>query len=145
MTIDTNTAGLEVNSVVTPQKPIGYSAKLTAANTNYDAPTNAVQVVPSLTKGGRITKVVFTPCATVTATDCQIYVSPDGGTTKNFLRAVAMGAQTISSGNTAPITPVDAGYSDSAPLVLLAGESLYAAIGVAQTAVRCRAEGGSYV
>lgn len=132
------------NSLVTPQTPLGYSAKITAANTNYDAPTATVQLVPTQTNGARITKVVFVPCATVTATDCQLYVSPDGGTTKHFLRAAAMGAQTISSGNTAAITPTDIGYSDTYPLTLLAGESLHVAIGVAQTSVRARCEGGAY-
>lgn len=37
------------------------------------------------------------------------------------------------------------GFSESDPLILAAGESLYAAIGVSNTGIVFRAEGGGYV
>ena len=48
------------NSLITPQVPLVGKCKLTAANTAYDAPTAAVQLLPGQTNGARITKVQFT-------------------------------------------------------------------------------------
>lgn len=132
------------NSIITPQASVTGSAKLTAANSSYDAPTTAVQLLASQTNGARLTRVTAQPAATVTATDVQLYTSPDGGTTKRHVKSVAMSAQTISAGNTTAITPVDFGFNESVPLLLAPGESLYAAISVAQTSVIVRAEGGAY-
>lgn len=133
---------LTPNSIVTPQTPITGKAKLTAANTNYDAPTNAVQVLAGQTNGARLTRVQAIAAATTVASDVQLYGYD--GTSYRHIKAVQMGAQTISAGNTAAITPVDFGYSDSNPLILGANEQLMAAVSVAQTSVHVRAEGGAY-
>jgi hypothetical protein len=133
---------LTPNSIITPQTPLVGKAKLSSANTNYDAPTTVVQVLASQTNGARLTKVTATPAATVTATDVQLY-GYDGANYRH-IKSVAMSAQTISAGNTTAISPADFGYSDSYPLTLAAGEALYAGISVAQTAVHVRAEGGAY-
>lgn len=133
---------LTANSIITPQTPIAGKAKLTAANTNYDAPTNAVQVLAGQTNGARLTKVTATPAATTVASDCQLYGYD--GTNYRHIRSVPIPAQTISTGNTAAINPVDFGYSDASPLTLAANEQLMAAVSVTQTAVHVRAEGGAY-
>src|SRR5437870_1012867 len=104
------------NSLVTPQTPLVGKCKCTSANTNYDTPTAAVQLVAGQTNGARITKVQAMPAATVTATDVQLYGYD--GTNYRHIKSVAMGAQTISAGNTAAITPVDFGFSDANPLIL---------------------------
>lgn len=144
MTIDTNTAGIQVNAVVTPQAPLAGTAKCVSANTNYDAPTAAVQLIPTQTKGARLSRITALALATVTATECQLFASPDGGTTKRFIDSALMAAYTVAQ--TTKQSKVDFGFSDTTPLILLAGESLYAAIGVAQaTGIVFRAEGGSYV
>jgi hypothetical protein len=53
-----------------------------------------------------------------------------------------MGAYTVAQ--TTAQTAIDFGYSDTAPLILAAGESLYAGIGVSNTGIVFRAEGGAY-
>lgn len=130
------------NSIVTPQTPLSGKAKLTAANTNYDVPTAAVQVLAGQTSGARLTRVQATPAATTVASDCQLYGFD--GTLYRHIRSVAIPAVTISAGNVAAIVPVDFGYSDSNPLILGANEQLMAAVSVAQTSVHVRAEGGAY-
>ena len=130
------------NSIVTPQTPIAGRAKLTVANTNYDAPTNAVQVLAGQTNGARITRVQAIPAATTVASDCQLY-GYDGANYRH-IKSVAIPVVTISAGNTSAISPIDFGFSDSNPLVLGANEQLMAAVSVNQTSVHVRAEGGAY-
>jgi hypothetical protein len=130
------------NSLITPQSPLVGKCKLTAANTNYDAPTAAVQLLAGQANGARITRVQFTPAATVVGCDCQLYGYD--GTSYRFIKAMAMGAQSINAGNAAAITPVDFGFSDGNPLYLAASEQLMAAVSVAQTSVHARCEGGAY-
>jgi hypothetical protein len=130
------------NSLVTPQAPVTGTCVCTTANTNYSAPTNTQVLVASQTNGARLTKVSARTQATVTATELQLFVSSDGGTTKRFLKSALMAAYTVAQ--TTAQTDTDFGYSDTAPLYLAAGESLYAAIGVSQTGIVFRAEGGSY-
>lgn len=131
------------NSIVTPQTPLAGNALCTSANTNYAVPTAAVALIPTQTNGARITRLFALALATVTATELQIYVSPDGGTTKKFIDSALMSAYTVAQTTKQP--KVDFGFSDSAPLLLAAGESLYAAIGVAlATGIMFRAEGSSY-
>ena len=82
MSLDTNSAGLTVNAVVTPQIPKAGNVGLpTTANTNYTAPVaaNVVLAITAGPKGGRLNKLKFIPCATVTATQIQCFRSLDGG------------------------------------------------------------------
>lgn len=130
------------NSLVTPQTPVAGKCKCTSANTNYDTPTAAIQLLAGQANGARLTKVQAVPGATVTSTDVQLYGYD--GISYRHIKTVAMASQTISAGNTAAIPPVDFGYSDTAPLVLGANEQLMMAVGVAQTAVIGRCEGGAY-
>ena len=131
------------NSIVTPQTPIGATAVATTANTTYtDTPTNSVQLLAAQTNGARIQKVTALARATVTATELQLYVSSDGGTTKRFILSKLMAAYTVAA--TTAQTAIDFGYSDAAPLILSSTESLWVAIGVTNTGIVFRAEGYAY-
>ena len=131
------------NSIITPQTPIGATAVATTANTTYtDSPSNSVQLLAAQTNGARISKITALARATNTATECQLYVSADGGTTKRFIKSVLMSAYTVAA-STAQ-TGADFGYTDSLPLILSSSESLWVAIGVTNTGVVFRAEGYAY-
>jgi hypothetical protein len=131
------------NSIVTPQTPIGATAVATTANTTYtDTPTNSVQLLAAQTNGARIQKVTALARATVTATELQLYVSADGGTTKRFIGSKLMAAYTVAA--TTAQTVIDFGYTDAAPLILSSAESLWVAIGVTNTGIVFRAEGYAY-
>lgn len=144
MSLETNTAGIQVNALVTPQKPIAYSCVCTTSNNAYgDSPNNAVELVPSQSKGCRLTKITALARATNTATELQLFTSSDSGTTKKLVDSAVMAAYTVAQ--TTKQTKTSFGLSESEPLVLAAGESLYACIGVSNTGVVFRAEGGGYV
>jgi hypothetical protein len=144
MSIDVNAQGLQVNAIVTPQAPLAGTAVCTTANTNYtDTPTNSQALVATQAKGARVTKITALARATPTATELQLFRSPDGGTTKRFIKSVVMPAYTVAQ--TTAQTAIDFGYNDATnPLILAAGESLYVAIGVSNTGIVFNAEGGSY-
>lgn len=151
MTIDTNQAGIQVNAIVTPQSPIGLSAVATTANTNYtDTPTNTVELLPlsgaaisvAAPRGMRLTKVQALARATPTATELQLWVSDAAAATKRFLKSVTMPAYTVAQ--TTGQASIDFGYSDALPLTLGAGERLWFSIGVTNTGIVARAEGGAY-
>ena len=144
MALESNTAGIQVNALVTPQKPITFCCAVTGANTSYtDSPANSVELVPAQTQGCRITKITALARATNTATELQLFTSKDSGTTKKFVDSAVMAAYTVAQ--TTRQLKTDFGLSESVPLTLAAGESLYAAIGVSNTGIVFRAEGGAYV
>lgn len=138
-----NAALIETNSLITPQRPIAYSAVVTTANTNYtDTPTNTVQIIPGLTQGARITKVTALTRATLAAAEVQLFTSIDSGTTKKFIDSALLAA-TVSQ--TTRQVKATFGFSESEPLILAANESLWVATGVTTTGIVVRAEGGAYV
>jgi len=92
--------------------------------------------------GARITRLTALARATNTATELQLYVSNDDGTTKRLIRSTTMPAYSVVQ--TAGQTAVDMGYSDSAPLILGASDTLYVGIGVTNTGIVFRAEGFGY-
>jgi hypothetical protein len=92
--------------------------------------------------GARITRLTALARATNTATELQLYISHDGGTTKRLIRSILMAAYTVAQ--TTGQTAVDMGYSDSAPLILGASDTLYVGIGVTNTGIVFRAEGFGY-
>lgn len=144
MALESNTAGIQVNALVTPQKPIAYSAVVTTANSTYtDTPSNSVELVPAQTKGARITKITALARATNTATELQLFTSTDSGTTKKFIDSALAAAYTVAQ--TTKQTKATFSYSETDPLILAAGESLYCATGVSNTGWVFRAEGGGYV
>jgi hypothetical protein len=131
------------NSIVTPQTPIASTAVATTANTTYtDTPTNSVQLLAAQTNGARIQKITALARATVSATELQLYVSSDSGTTKRFIGSKLMTAYTVAA--TTAQTAVDFGYSDVLPMILSSAESLWVAIGVTNTGIVFRVEGYAY-
>ena len=92
--------------------------------------------------GARITRITALARATATATELQLFVSPDGGVTRRFIRSVLMPAYTVAQ--TTGQTAIDMGYSDSSPLLLGPSETLYVGIGVTNTGIVFRAEGFAY-
>lgn len=131
------------NSIITPQTPIGATAVVTTANPTYtDTPTNTVQLLAAQTNGARIQKITALARATVSATELQLYVSTDGGTTKRFIGSKLMSAYTVAQ--TTGQTAIDFGYSDANPLILSSLESLWVGIGVTNTGIVFRAEGYAY-
>jgi hypothetical protein len=100
------------------------------------------QLARTSANGARITRLTALARATNTATELQLYVSNDGGTTKRLIRSILMAAYTVAQ--TTGQTAVDMGYSDSAPLILGASEILYVGIGVTNTGIVFRAEGFGY-
>jgi hypothetical protein len=100
------------------------------------------QLARTSANGARITRLTALARATNTATELQLYVSNDGGTTKRLIRSVTLPAYTVVQ--TAGQTAMDMGYSDSAPLILSASEILYVGIGVTNTGIVFRAEGFGY-
>ena len=131
------------NSIVTPQTPKAAGVGLaTSANTNYAAPTNTTLVLTAGSNGARLTKLKAIPCATITATQLQLFRSADSGTTKRFCNSALMAAYTMAQTTQAPQT--DFGFSDVNPLVLGAGEQLYMAVGVGGVQINVEAEWADY-
>ncbi|HEY3697050.1 hypothetical protein [Phenylobacterium sp.] len=117
------------NSIITPQLPKSLAAVCTTANTTYtDTPTNTQGLASAGVNGSRVTRVTAIPRATITATQLQLYRSVDAGVTKRFFRSALMPAYTMAQTTEAPI--VDFGYTEENPLILIAGEIIYCAIGV---------------
>ena len=131
------------NSAVLPQAVTGGTAVATTANTTYtDTPTNTVLLVSSATNGQIITKLTALARATVTATELQLFVSPDGGTTKRYAGSKLMAAYPVAA--TTAQTPTDFGFTVSDRMELAAGESLYVGISVSNTGIVFRYEGASF-
>ena len=147
---------LTYNSLLTPQKPAALTAVATTANTNYtDTPTNMVEFLPAngntiaveYPNGLRLSSLKALARATPTATELQLFVSDAAGAVKRFISSTLMAAYTVAQ--TTGQTEVDFTYgasaiSDSNPLILAAGERLWFAIGVTNTGIVARAEGGAY-
>lgn len=100
----------------------------TASKTTYNDGTNAVLLLTAGPNGAVAYAVRAIPRNTVSATQCQLFRSPDGGVTFNFIDSTVMGAYSWAQ-TTSPIK-TDFGYSENIPLRLSANERLYAGIGV---------------
>lgn len=131
------------NNVITPQTPKSGVAVCTTANSTYsDTPTNTQKLLTIGANGGRVTKITAIARATVTATELQLYVSYDAGSTKKLINSKLMAAYTVAQ--TTANVPTDFGYTEDLPLQLLAGAELYVAIGVSNTGIVFHAEWGDY-
>ncbi|MDO8799766.1 hypothetical protein [Phenylobacterium sp.] len=131
------------NYVITPQTPKSGVAVCTTANSTYsDTPANTQKLLTAGPNGARVTKITAMARATNTATELQLYVSYDAGTTKKLINSVLMAAYTVAQ--TTGQIATDFGYSEDLPMVLLAGAELYVAIGVSNTGVVFAAEWGDY-
>ena len=132
------------NSIITPQTLKSGTAVCTTANSNYsDTPTNSQVLVTAGANGARLTKITALARATVTATELQLYRDGDGtGTLKRLFGSKAMAAYTVAQ--TTANAATDFGFSDANPVILSAGEKLYAAIGVSNTGIVFAAEWADY-
>lgn len=118
------------NAIITAQGLKVRNAVCTAAKTTYNDATNAVLLVTAqATNGSILYGLRAIPRATVTATQLQLYRSPDAGTTLNLINTALMPAYTMAQ--TTQAAQTDFGYTEAAPLRLAAGDSLYVGIGVA--------------
>lgn len=117
------------NSIVTPQTPKAGNCLCTTQNTTYtSSPTNTQTLITAGAFGGRVVRITAIPLETVADTQIQLFRDGDGtGTTKRFFKSAKMPSYTMAQTTEAPVT--DFGYSDSNPLILAAGEKVYAAIG----------------
>ena len=68
------------NSIITPQAVKTGQAICTAAKTTYNDATNAVALLTAGANGAIVYSVKAVPRATVTATQCQLFRTPDGTT-----------------------------------------------------------------
>lgn len=121
---------------VYPQTPKAAQCVCTAAKTTYADSTNAVLLLTVGADGGEVTYIGATPRATVAATQCQLFVSLDGGTTLSLLSTELMAAYTMAASTQAATTPfklAGSNISDTNPLRLPANAKVYAGIGVAVT------------
>lgn len=117
------------NSIITPQAVKSASAVCTAAKTTYGDATNAVKLLTPGPNGAVLYGLKAVPRATVTATQLQLYRSPDNGTTMFLIGSALMAAYTMAQTTAAPVT--DLGFSEVSPLRLGASDTLWIAIGVA--------------
>ena len=117
------------NSIITPQTPKTATAVCATANTTYgNTPTNTAVLVNAASQAVRVVRITAIPRATVTATQLQLFLSKDNGVTMRLIDSALMPAYTMAATTAAPKT--DFGYSDDNPMLLQAGDTLYAAIGV---------------
>lgn len=145
MALESNTAGIQVNALVSPQQPVSFTGIAVTADVAWHSPANMVDVVPiaSNTKGIRLTKVyAIARAALGGATNAVLYKRI--GSTYTLIDSVLMADNTptlaVANGKG------DFGISETNPLILNANEGLAFAIGrTVANGVVCRAEGGAYV
>lgn len=120
------------NSIITPQTPQSNNAACSAANTTYTtSPTNTVLLVTAGANGARVTRIGAIALETLsTAVQLQLFRSRDAGATKLFFESALAAAYTMADTTEVPTT--DFGFSDDNPLILAAGERIYAAVRVAK-------------
>lgn len=70
-------------------------AVLTGANSNYTTPSNAEMLSVAGPDGSLITRLGAIPRATITATQLQLFLSKDAGTTFSLLTTALLPAQTV--------------------------------------------------
>lgn len=138
-----NSAGIEVNSIVTPQKPRAKTTSLgAAANGSMSAPTNVTEVFQAGARGARVHLVEGVATVGQAATQLQLYRSAADGVTKRFIRAKAFPG--YSAGNTVDNLPTDLGISDLKPLTLEPNEKLWMGSPVAVSGINVNVEGADY-
>lgn len=117
------------NNIITPQAVKTANAVCTAAKSTYADSTNAVKLLTAGANGSVLYGLTAVPRATVTATQLQLYRSPDNGTTMYLINSALMGAYTMAQTTAAPVT--DFGYSETVPLRLGSSDTLWVGAGVA--------------
>ena len=111
-------------------------AVCTAAKTTYSDNTNAVLFDTAASMGTAYSHIAATPRATVTVTQLQLYKCV--GSTYSLIATALMGAYTMTQTTQPPITAFThcdgTPLSESNPLKIEFGASLYVGIGVALAA-----------
>lgn len=104
---------------------------ITGATTDRASPgANISTLFTAGAEGSNVLSIWALPRATVTATELQLYLSTDGGSTKVYLDSALMSAHTVA--NTTPVpTTAFSRYSENSPLYLPANAILYAGAAVA--------------
>jgi len=131
------------NAFISPQSIQTAYAVTATANTDLDdAPTTVELLMTAGANGARVTRITSIPRATVTATNVQLYLSKDGGTTKRLLETILVAAHTVAA--TTEIPAYDWGFSEDNPLLLEAADELYVGQGVSTGSVVTTAHYGDY-
>lgn len=117
------------NSIVTAQAVKSASAVATAAKTTLSDSTNAVKLLTPGANGSVLYGLKALARATVTATKVQLYRSPDNGTTMNLIATTVMAAYTMTNTDAQAVT--DFGYTETSPLRVAAGDTLWIGASVA--------------
>jgi hypothetical protein len=117
------------------QTPKTATAVATAAVSGLatDAPTGAVLLGTAGAEGAIVTRLAAIPRATATASSLVLFLSKDGGTTMRLIDSELMAAHTVAATTAIPETAFG-NISDSNPLRLEAGDSLYVGSQVALAA-----------
>lgn len=106
-----------------------FSAVTTTANSTYTSPpSNQALLYVAGPDGSLITRISSIPRATVTATQMQLFLSPDGGTTFNFFSSVLMSAYTMAQTtacNPIAFTQVDGSQIYDANPLPLGGQTAF--------------------
>ncbi|MDO8408886.1 MAG: hypothetical protein Q7S93_02325 [Phenylobacterium sp.] len=137
-------SAIATNAYIAVQSPVAYTAVATAANTDFDTPTQAVELIPpgDNPQGMRLTRIYAIARADPTsAVNCQLYRTV--GAVHVLIDSVLL-PDVAASGTVANArTPFS--LSEEDPLFLHPGEGLSFAIGVTVAdGIVCRASGGSY-
>jgi hypothetical protein len=116
-----------------PQSVAHDACVCTAAKTTYGDATNAVLLSTAGTNGSEYVHIAAIPRATVTATQLQLYAC--NGSTYYLLGTALMAAYTMAQTTQCASTQLyhidGTAISETSPLRLQSGWSLYAGIGVA--------------
>jgi hypothetical protein len=142
----------QTNKSIAPTSVITGSADLLNAATaspETTAPTNTVKILDAGSEGARLTQVYSAIRATTVAGRIYLFRGSDAaGTVKRLLKSRLLTAYTHSTTSADPTigNQPDFGYSETAPLLLGPGESLWAGCSIAQTStpIAIHAEGGRY-
>lgn len=116
------------NSVILPQTPFSRTAVMTTAETTFNNPTNAVDLLLAAdnVNGARIVRLWAIPRATIgTANNIQLY--KQSGSTYTLIDSALMATVTPSA--SVANAKTDFGYSDDNALTLEAGVGLAVAMG----------------
>lgn len=137
-------SAIATNAFIAVQSPAAYTAVATAANTDFDTPTQVVPLIPpgDNTQGLRLTKAYAIARGDLpSAVNCQLYRTTGA---VHVLIDSALLPDVAASGVVAN-AKVSFSPSEDDPLFLHPGEGLSFAIGVAfADGIVCRASGGSY-
>lgn len=116
------------------QTPKTAQAVTTAAvgSLTTDTPTNTVELLTAGADGAILTSLWAIPRDTVTASSLVLLISKDGGTTQRLIDSALMEAHTVTTTTATPKTAFDS-YSETTPLRLEAGDTLYVGTQVAAT------------